>query len=113
MAIGDHARFCSLCAQNVSDLVNWTDEEIIKFLNKADHKVCGRLSYEQMGRIISDYETPKINNWNKVVASALLMTSTISTPPKRTKVTFNMIKIIRQKQTSKRALHTTPPRTTL
>jgi hypothetical protein len=76
MAIDDHAGFCSLCTKNVSDLVNWTDEEIIKFLNKEDHKICARLSYEQMGRIISDYETPKINNWNEVVASALLMTST-------------------------------------
>lgn len=76
MNISDRSRFCSLCSKSVFDFMNWTDEEIINFLNKSDETICARLSYGQINRIISIKEKSKINNWQKIVASILLISST-------------------------------------
>lgn len=76
MTISDQARFCSLCDKNVFDFKNWTDEEIINFLNKSDDKICARLSLGQINRIMTIKEKSKVDHWNRIVASALLIVST-------------------------------------
>lgn len=75
MTPSDKARFCSQCNKNVFDFVNWTDEEIIRFLNRQDEKICARLSYAQINRIIAVKEKSKIHNWHKIVAGILLVAS--------------------------------------
>lgn len=55
--------------------MNWTDEEIINFLNSSDENICGRLSSKQINRIISIKEKSKIIHWKKIVASIVILLS--------------------------------------
>ncbi len=78
MEVFDKSRFCSLCSKSVFDFKNWSDEQIINFLNKSEDTICARLSHQQMNRIISIKEKSKINNWQNIAASILLIYSTNS-----------------------------------
>lgn len=78
MEVFDKTRFCSLCSKSVFDFKNWSDEQIINFLNKSEDTICARLSHQQMNRIISIKEKSKINNWQSIAASILLIYSTNS-----------------------------------
>ncbi|WP_034705644.1 peptidase associated/transthyretin-like domain-containing protein [Chryseobacterium luteum] len=97
MRIADQAKFCSLCTKNVFDFINWTDEDIINFLNKTDDKICARLSHGQMDRIISIKEKPKINNWNKFIMSALLITTTNIYATEKNNVNIRYDQLLRSK----------------
>ncbi len=101
MRIADQARFCSLCTKNVFDFINWKDKEIINFLDKKDDKICARLSYGQMNRIISIKEKSKINYWNKFVASALLMITTNIYATEKNNATIQYDQFFRSKTSDK------------
>ncbi|WP_196936514.1 hypothetical protein [Sphingobacterium hungaricum] len=75
MSAIEKGKSCSLCNRDVFDFLNWPDEAIIHFLNKSDGPTCGRLSREQINRIISIQDKSKINNRYKIVASIFLFLS--------------------------------------
>jgi hypothetical protein len=45
-------RYCSSCAKNVIDLTSLKDEEIIKLLDGSKGRLCGKLSGDQLNRLL-------------------------------------------------------------
>jgi hypothetical protein len=49
MTPSDNGRFCSSCQKNVIDFTNFSDNELINYLNK-NKSVCGRITENQLNR---------------------------------------------------------------
>lgn len=52
MSVSGCGRYCGKCHRNVIDLTKKTDEEIVDFVMRTPGRVCGRISHEQIKKII-------------------------------------------------------------
>lgn len=68
----EQGRHCAVCAKNVVDFANDTDEAIIKFFKNYNGSTCGRFSDEQLNRPLSTYEIKPASLFLKYAAGLLL-----------------------------------------
>jgi hypothetical protein len=65
-------KFCESCSKNVIDFTTMSDREIIQHLSITSGKLCGRLSDDQLNRVIKDNYTATTSSlFSKVAASFL------------------------------------------
>lgn len=65
-------KYCVHCSKNVVDFTSLSDREIIQHISKSSGRICGRLSTEQLNRVIVDKDktaTPSL--FPKIAASFL------------------------------------------
>ncbi len=74
MLPADSGRHCDSCNKTVTDFSNFTDKELIAFLQKAKGEVCGRLNEYQVERPLY---LPATNN-NSFLSKALVGTALIA-----------------------------------
>jgi hypothetical protein len=68
----ENGKYCSACSNNVIDFTSLTDTEIIRLIEKANGKVCGRFDNKQLNRLIEIQ-----GNQNKVTGIYKLLTGLI------------------------------------
>jgi hypothetical protein len=71
-------KFCSLCASNVVDFEKLTDAEIIKLVESYKGKICGRLTPQQMNRLMTIQERRTAFKYHKILAGLLILGTTES-----------------------------------
>jgi hypothetical protein len=75
MTPNEQGRFCGSCQKTVVDFSVMTDQEILDYISKASHSICGRLSSDQMNKVIRITESKKrfsfVYLWNLLLATFL------------------------------------------
>ncbi|GAB3718385.1 hypothetical protein GCM10027592_61280 [Spirosoma flavus] len=61
MTPSEQGKYCSICAKNVIDFTNLTDEEIISILQNQNSRICGRLEATQINRLIKQKKRSRLN----------------------------------------------------
>jgi len=69
-------KFCSRCSKTVVDFAHLTDPEIIQIIEQTPGRICGRLSQQQLNRIIESRSTSNKVSFYKILASLLLIGAT-------------------------------------
>lgn len=68
----EQGRHCAVCARNVVDFTNNTDEDIIEFFKNYNGSTCGRFSDEQLNRPLTTYEIKPASRFLKYAAGLIL-----------------------------------------
>lgn len=68
----EQGRHCTVCAKNVVDFTNGTDETIIEFFKNYNGSTCGRFSDEQLNRPLTTYEIKPASRFLRYAAGLLL-----------------------------------------
>ncbi|HEX4958360.1 MAG TPA: carboxypeptidase-like regulatory domain-containing protein [Lacibacter sp.] len=68
----EQGRHCAVCARNVVDFTNNTDEDIIEFFKNYNGSTCGRFSDEQLNRPLTTYEIKSASRFLKYAAGLIL-----------------------------------------
>lgn len=97
----EKGKFCQACEKSVVDFSRMGNAEIIDFLNKANGKVCGRISKYQLNTPISNYVPVKSTFFNKYIAGVLMAlglyspahSQTKPTTPKEIEVTMGTVAV--------------------
>lgn len=76
MDIEEKGRFCKHCAKQVIDFTSMTDRQVIALLFNKKHKICGRVSNNQLNRILTDENKNTTNNWLALLTGFTLMSQT-------------------------------------
>ena len=78
MHAGINGKFCQHCSKHVTDFTNLGDEEIIKAIQQAEGKLCGRLHTHQLNRVLmpAPVYKQKHNRFREILAALLLLIST-------------------------------------
>jgi len=78
MTTTENGKFCSQCSINVVDFAGLTDTEIIKFIENNQGKICGKLTPQQMNRLLRVKENSNSFQFSKILASLLILAATES-----------------------------------
>lgn len=52
MQPAERGRFCASCQKTVVDYTNFSDQELVRLLNKSSETGCGRFRDEQLNRLV-------------------------------------------------------------
>jgi hypothetical protein len=73
MTQSDNGKFCSHCSKTIIDFTNLSDTEVLKLIEQTTGKICGRLTNQQINRVI-DINQPSTNSrLYKLLAGLLLV----------------------------------------
>lgn len=72
----DAGKFCSYCSMSVLDFTQFTDEQMINFIQHRSGKVCGRLTSQQLNRHIEINEPEHNSRFRKLIAGLLVLGAT-------------------------------------
>jgi len=82
----EQGRFCGSCQKTVVDFSMLSDQEVLNYFLKADHKVCGRFAEDQLNRELPITEKKKRFSWayvwNVLLATFLLTEANAQVKPK-------------------------------
>jgi len=59
----EQGRFCGSCQKTVVDFSMMSDQEVLNYFLKADHKVCGRFAEDQLDKELAITEKKKRFSW--------------------------------------------------
>lgn len=69
-------KFCDHCSTAVIDFTQLSDTEIIKIIEQSSGKLCGRLDYNQVNRIIETKQVSRLSKLYKILAGLILFNFT-------------------------------------
>ncbi len=72
----DIGKFCSQCSKTVVDFTKLTDTEIIQFVEKTSDKLCGRLTPQQLNRLLEINHPTNNPRLYKILAGLLVIGTT-------------------------------------
>jgi len=75
----EQGRFCGSCQKTVVDFSMMSDQEVLNYFLKADHKVCGRFAEDQLDKELLITEKKKRFSWAyvwNVLLATFLLTET-------------------------------------
>lgn len=82
----EQGRFCGSCQKTVVDFSMMSDQEVLNYFLKADHKVCGRFVEDQLNKELPITEKKKRFSWayvwNVLLATFLLTEANAQVKPK-------------------------------
>lgn len=82
----EQGRFCGSCQKTVVDFSMMSDQEVLNYFFKADHKVCGRFTEDQLNKELPITEKKKRFSWayvwNVLLATFLLTDANAQVKPK-------------------------------
>ena len=65
-------KHCAHCQKTVMDFTRMTDTQLLAYFQKNTESTCGRLTAEQVNRIIRPVEVQRSNWWSQLAAGVLL-----------------------------------------
>lgn len=71
-----NGKYCSHCSKTVVDFTNLTDKQVVQFIEKTSGKFCGRLSNEQLNRILETSQNSNYSYLYKILTGLLLLGGT-------------------------------------
>lgn len=63
-------KFCSHCSKTVIDFSHLTDNEVIQIIEQTSDKLCGRLTQEQLNRVMRLYQPTNNSRFYKILVSS-------------------------------------------
>lgn len=66
-------KFCSHCSKTVVDFTNLTDSEVIKIVEQTSGKLCGRLTNQQVNRLLEINQPSSNSRLYKILAGLMLV----------------------------------------
>lgn len=88
----EQGRYCGSCCKTVVDFSMMTDKEIVDYISKASHHICGRFSNDQLNKDISITEKKKRFSfaylWNVLLATFLITEANAQSKPVKKKKTI-------------------------
>lgn len=89
MTAREQGRFCGSCQKTVVDFSMMTDKEIVDYISKASHHVCGRLSNDQLNKALPVTTTKRRFSlayvWNILLATLLITKANAQVKPVKPK----------------------------
>jgi hypothetical protein len=89
MTPNEQGRFCGSCQKTVVDFSVMTDQEILDYISKASHDMCGRLSKDQVNKEIRMPKKKKRFSltylWNVLLATLLFTKANAQVTPVKNK----------------------------
>jgi hypothetical protein len=89
MTPNEQGRFCGSCQKTVVDFSVMTDQEILDYISKASHSICGRMSDDQMNKDILITKNKKrfsfVYLWNLLLATLLFAKANAQVTPVKSK----------------------------
>jgi CarboxypepD_reg-like domain len=76
MSKTDTGKYCFHCSKNVVDFTLMSDEEIIKIIEQPSDKICGRLTNQQINRVLAIKKPAYNTKLFKLLAGLLLVGTT-------------------------------------
>ncbi len=80
MIQNDIGKFCSHCSKTVVDFTNLTDIEVIKLIEQTNGKLCGRLTHQQINRILDTNQPSSSSRLYRILAGLILVGVTENSP---------------------------------
>lgn len=75
MTTNSLGKYCDNCAKNVIDFQDFSDDEMVRFLNKSKSPVCGRIANHRLNKEIEINDSRKNYRFSILVASLVLVAS--------------------------------------
>lgn len=66
-------KFCSHCSKTVVDFTQCTDHEIVQVIERTSGKICGRLTKQQLNRVLVAYQPANSSRLNSVLAGLMTL----------------------------------------
>ncbi len=79
MTVGEQGHFCSNCQKSVVDFSNYTDKELLDYFTKIKERTCGRISNNQLNRLIVVGEPANTPVYRRLLFGAAITAGVIST----------------------------------
>ncbi|UIR56810.1 carboxypeptidase-like regulatory domain-containing protein [Sphingobacterium sp. SRCM116780] len=78
MSKTESGKYCSHCSKNVVDFATLTDVEVIKYLDRTSGVICGRLTTEQLNRLLTIKQKSNNFQFSKILTALLILSATES-----------------------------------
>lgn len=109
----DIGKFCHHCSKAVVDFTQLTDNEVLQIIEQNSGKLCGRLSQNQLNRVIQPYQPTKRTRLYKILAGLLFIgtSENIFASPIQ-ELPQNIVSIVDNKNTNSQPTERKPEPTT-
>jgi hypothetical protein len=87
MTISEQGKFCSSCQKSVVDFSNYTDKELLDYFTNAKERTCGRISSNQLNRLIIASEPSNTPVYKRILFGTALAASVAGTAHSQTNAT--------------------------